>query len=129
MHKVHIVHNVHHVHNQLMPNFTRALAIATLLFTSANAQPSFHLPPLDRSLPPRAEAIYKQLASSVDDKVAMDVVNFMAPIRRTENKYMLSDHFMGGIAVHLLRSPIPAPNIALQILAVDRVLRGFNNGG
>ncbi|HEX8030856.1 MAG TPA: M28 family peptidase, partial [Vicinamibacterales bacterium] len=41
-----------------------------------------HLPPLDRVLPPRAEAIYKQLEAQTDAKVAMDVVSFMGPLWR-----------------------------------------------
>jgi hypothetical protein len=48
----------------------------------ALAQAPPHLPPLDRSLPPKAERIYQQLASRVDAKVAMDVVTFMAPLWR-----------------------------------------------
>src|SRR4030095_15219185 len=42
----------------------------------------FHLPPLDRVLPPRAETIYQQLADRVDARAAMDVVTFMAPLWR-----------------------------------------------
>ena len=40
------------------------------------------MPPLDRALPPRAEAIYGQLAQSTDAATAMDVVTFMAPLWR-----------------------------------------------
>lgn len=52
------------------------------LLTAAHAQPAPHLPPLDRSLPPRAQAIYQELAQRVDAKVAMDVATFMAPMWR-----------------------------------------------
>ena len=48
----------------------------------AFAQAPPHLPPLDRALPPRAERIYQQLASSVDANAAMEVVTFMAPLWR-----------------------------------------------
>ena len=48
----------------------------------AAAQVAPHLPPLDRALPPRAETIYRALASRVDAKVAMDVVTVMAPLWR-----------------------------------------------
>ena len=41
-----------------------------------------HLPPLDRVLPPRAEAVYSAMAPRVDQKVAMDVVTVMAPLWR-----------------------------------------------
>lgn len=47
-----------------------------------DAQAPPHLPPLDRNLPPRAEAIYRRLSVSTDAKVAMDVVTFMAPLWR-----------------------------------------------
>ena len=63
----------------------RAIIIVALAVCSAihsNAQVPPHLPPLDRSLPPRAELIYGQLATTVDAKVAMDVVAFMAPLWR-----------------------------------------------
>lgn len=41
-----------------------------------------HLPPLDRVLPPAAEAIYQALAPRVDAEVAMATVRFMAPMWR-----------------------------------------------
>jgi hypothetical protein len=58
------------------------IAIVVLAAIKLNAQSSLHLPPLDRSLPPRAESIYRQLAKATDAKVAMDVVTFMAPLWR-----------------------------------------------
>jgi aminopeptidase YwaD len=64
---------------------TRVLQISVaivLLGISANGQVAPHLPPLDRVLPPRAEAIYRQLQSSVHAKVAMDVATFLAPTWR-----------------------------------------------
>ncbi|MGE0463485.1 MAG: M28 family peptidase, partial [Vicinamibacterales bacterium] len=62
-----------------------ALALSTLLALSgtAAAQPSApHLPPLDRDLPRRAEAIYRAVAPRVDATVAMEVVTRMAPLWR-----------------------------------------------
>lgn len=64
---------------------TRSLGLCAFiasLVIPANAQVASHLPPLDRALPPRAEAIYRQLERGVDAKVAMDVVAFMAPLWR-----------------------------------------------
>ena len=52
------------------------------LLQGAHAQGALHLPPLDRSLPPRAERIYAALAARVDAKVAMDVATLMAPLWR-----------------------------------------------
>jgi aminopeptidase YwaD len=63
-------------------NGSRACVVAALLCTSLHAQAPPHLPPLDRALPPRAEAIYRHLAKATDAKVAMDVVTFMAPLWR-----------------------------------------------
>ena len=64
---------------------TRRLSLGALILLvglPAAAQVGPHLPPLDRALPPRAETIYTQFASTVDAKVAMDVVTFMAPMWR-----------------------------------------------
>jgi len=60
----------------------RLCAVLLLLGVPATAQVPPHLPALDRALPPRAESIYGQLAKTVDAKVAMDVVTFMAPMWR-----------------------------------------------
>ncbi len=56
-----------------------AAAVAAIDVT---AQSSLHLPPLDRTMPPRAETIYRELSGAVDATVAMDVVTFMAPLWR-----------------------------------------------
>jgi aminopeptidase YwaD len=64
---------------------TRRLWLCALLLAlgvPAAAQVAPHLPALDRSLPPRAETIYRELAASVHAKVALDVVTFMAPMWR-----------------------------------------------
>lgn len=57
-------------------------AIMLLTGIAVHGQQPFHLPPLDRELPPRAETIYQRLADRVDAKAAMDVVTFMAPLWR-----------------------------------------------
>jgi hypothetical protein len=57
--------------------------MAVLLFSVAMpAQVPPHLPPLDRLLPPRADAIYKQMVVFVDPGVAMDTARMMAPLWR-----------------------------------------------
>ena len=61
---------------------TLAVCVGLGFLTATDAQTRLHLPPLDRSLPPRAEAIYQDLARRVDAKVAMDVATFMAPMWR-----------------------------------------------
>jgi aminopeptidase YwaD len=63
----------------------KTLATASLVVSLAvatHAQTNFHLPALDRELPPRAERIYQQLSRSVDVSVAMDVATFIAPLWR-----------------------------------------------
>jgi aminopeptidase YwaD len=65
-----------------MTKLLRAGAVTAVLVVPVAAQVAPHLPPLDRQLPPRAEAIYRTLAASTDAKVAMDVVTFMAPLWR-----------------------------------------------
>src|SRR5688572_20138330 len=74
------MHNVRRP--QTMFRLLPALVTAVLVTASASAQVPLHLPALDRSLPPRAEAIYQGLADRVDARVAMDVVTFMAPLWR-----------------------------------------------
>ena len=59
-----------------------AMCVFLGLVTTTRAQSLPHLPPLDRSLPPRAETIYQELSKRVDAKVAMDVATFMAPMWR-----------------------------------------------
>jgi aminopeptidase YwaD len=57
----------------------RTAAVAVLLaLAPSHAQEALHLPPLDRVLPARAEAIYAAVAPRVDTAVAMATVNFMA---------------------------------------------------
>lgn len=73
---------MHHVQRGHMTRWLAPCVVAALFFVTAHAQVRVHLPPLDRSLPPRAEAIYRRLAMSTDAKVAMDVVTFMAPLWR-----------------------------------------------
>ena len=58
------------------------LASAGVAVLAGQTAPALHLPPLDRHLPERAEAIYGAIATRVDTREAMDVVAFMAPLWR-----------------------------------------------
>ncbi len=60
----------------------QALLLLLLTCATAGAQPAPHLPPLDRALPKRAEAIYRAVAPRVDVEGAMDIVSRMAPLWR-----------------------------------------------
>jgi aminopeptidase YwaD len=55
------------------------LCALVLVFATARAQVTLHLPPLDRVLPPRAETIYQAISPRVDNRVAMETATFMAP--------------------------------------------------
>lgn len=65
---------------------TRSIVQKCVLFVFlsavAAAQAPPHLPPLDRVLPPAAEAVYQALAPRVDAEVAMATVRTMAPLWR-----------------------------------------------
>ena len=78
---MHIVHNVHMCTDGVR-TVGLAMCVVLGLLTTTHAQSGPHLPALDRVLPPRAEAIYRELAGRVDAKVAMDVATLMAPMWR-----------------------------------------------
>lgn len=60
-----------------------AFVLSVIVCSSGYAQtPAPYLPPLDRSLPPRAERIYSDLAARTDMAAAMELVRFMAPLWR-----------------------------------------------
>jgi aminopeptidase YwaD len=56
------------------------LGVVSLVLGAQAAPP--HLPPLDRALPPRAEAIYRAVVPRVDRDAAMTLVTEMAPLWR-----------------------------------------------
>ena len=57
------------------------LLLAGFIMPSAQSAPP-SLPPLDRVLPPRAEAIYRAVEPRVDTGAAMAIVTEMAPLWR-----------------------------------------------
>jgi aminopeptidase YwaD len=59
-----------------------ALVGLSTFATSAQQSPAHHLPPLDRVLPSRAEAIYAVLNAAIDPRVAVETVTFMSPLWR-----------------------------------------------
>src|SRR5262245_29690941 len=62
---------------QVRRSFVAGLVYSCVVALQAQA-PAPHLPPLDRALPPRAEAIFAILAPRVDTGVAVDAVKFMS---------------------------------------------------
>ena len=64
-----------------MRGATTVLLMASGMALAAQTAPP-HLPPLDRALPPRAEAIFRALEPRVDGEAAMTLVTEMAPLWR-----------------------------------------------
>ena len=64
----------------MTPRLPLLLSAFLLVSQSAAAQP--HLPPLDRALPDRVEAIYRAVAPRVTTDEGMEVVRLMAPLWR-----------------------------------------------
>lgn len=79
--------------NTHLPILLLALAGASLA-----AQSPLHLPPLDRALPPRVEAIYAAVAPRVDGAAAMATVQAMSPFWRLAGNpgYDASVDFVAG---------------------------------
>jgi aminopeptidase YwaD len=82
MRRLHRRKNVRGAVEQMAAVFSAAVATIIILVPSSAAvqgQTALHLPPLDRMLPTRAEAIYGAVAPRVDTQVAMETVKVMAP--------------------------------------------------
>lgn len=58
------------------------MALATVAAITQPAGERLHLPPLDRSLPPRVETIYRAVAPRVDQATALDITAKLAPLWR-----------------------------------------------
>jgi hypothetical protein len=58
-----------------------------------------------------------------------DQILFGEPVRREQAQNGLADHFVGGITENRRGGPVPAGNDAVQILADDCVIGGFDDGG
>ena len=65
-----------------MKGLFAALLVFTALSGAVAQPPTLHLPPLDRSLPPRAERIYAAMAPQVDIRAAAETVKFMSEFWR-----------------------------------------------
>jgi aminopeptidase YwaD len=63
-----------------MRSWPGVVALTSVVLGAQTAPP--HLPPLDRALPPRAEAIYRAVEPRVDREAAMALVTKMAPLWR-----------------------------------------------
>ena len=78
-----------------------------------------HLPPLDRALPPRAEAIYRAVEPRVDRDAAMAVVTPMAPLWRLAGNPQF-DQSLESIA-----APLTAAGIATRYDTIASSSQGW----
>jgi aminopeptidase YwaD len=99
----------------------RSLAIALVLSAAtvdAQISPQ-RLPPLDKFLPKRAEAIYRAVAPRVEQDVAMDLVTRMAPLWRLPG----NPQFDQSLA--WIEAQLSAAGIATRYDTIDSASRGW----
>jgi aminopeptidase YwaD len=78
-----------------------------------------HLPPLDRALPPRAEAIYRAVEPRVDRNAAMAVVTPMAPLWRLAGNPQFDQ------SLESLAAPLTAAGIATRYDTIASPSQGW----
>jgi hypothetical protein len=81
----------------------------------------FHLPPLDRVLPPRAEAIYQAIAARVDSTVAMQTVTAMAP------EWRLAGNPAYSRAIEFIAARLSAARLKPQIESYPNAGQGWEH--
>ena len=62
-----------------VPRSVKGDALASVVAALGAQSVPLHLPPLDRALPPRAEAIYRAVEPRVDRDAAMEGISKMLP--------------------------------------------------
>ena len=90
--------------------------------------PRPHLPPLDRVLPPRAEAIYQALVPRVETAVAVETVGFMAPLWRLAGNPAY-DRSLDFIAERLARGGFPLRGASDGRRVASHWLEAYDNTG
>jgi hypothetical protein len=114
----------HRLHRLRGLRFLLAVAAltASLGLRAAVAQDAaLHLPPLDRVLPARAEALYQAIAARVDTKVAMDTVTFMAPLWR------LAGNPAYDRSIDFIAERLAAEGLAPQVETYDHSGQGWDH--
>jgi aminopeptidase YwaD len=105
------------------------LALVVVLGATAHGQePRLHLPPLDRVLPPRAEAIYQALAPRIDTSAAVETVRFMAPLWRLAGNPAF-DRSIDFIAERLARGGFPLRGAADGRRVASHWVESYENTG
>ena len=94
------------------------LLLASVAALGAQSVP-LHLPPLDRALPPRAEAIYRAVEPRVDRDAAMAIVTPMAPLWRLAGNPQF-DQSLESIA-----APLTAAGIATRYETITSSSQGW----
>lgn len=100
-----------------MRTLLAALVLSAVTLQAQSAPP--HLPPLDRSLPRRAEATYRAVAARVDDQVAMTLVTRIAPWWRLAGNPRFDD------ALELVQAPLAAAGIATHYDTIPSTSQGW----
>ena len=80
-----------------------------------------HLPPLDRMLPPRAEAIYQAISPRVDANVAMQTVAVMAP------EWRLAGNPAYGRAIEFIAQRLAAARLQPHVETYPNVGHGWEH--
>jgi aminopeptidase YwaD len=93
-----------------------ALAVAP---SATQDTAALHLPPLDRVLPPRADAIYRSIVPRVDTRIAMDVVTFMAP------RWRLAGNPAYDESIDFIRERLDKAGLAPRIDTYENSGRGW----
>lgn len=94
-----------------------ALALATVAGRGQTAAP--HLPPLDRALPPRAEAIHGVVAPRVDRDLALALVTRIAPTWRLAGNPAFDD------ALAAIDAPLRAAGISTRFDTIPSTSQGW----
>jgi hypothetical protein len=95
---------------------------------AADQAPTPHLPPLDRVLPPRAEAIYQSLAARMEIAPAVETVAFMAPLWRLPGNPAF-DRSLDFIAERLARGGFPLRGAADGRRVASHWIESYENSG
>jgi aminopeptidase YwaD len=94
------------------------LLLASAAALGAQAVP-LHLPPLDRALPPRTEAIYAAVTPRVDRDAAMALVTPMAPLWRLAGNPAFDQ------ALAWIEAPLNAAGVAVRYDTIPSASQGW----
>ena len=111
-----------------MKRFALVLVLVGVSAGVHGQAPPVHLPPLDRWLPPRAEAIYESLAPRIETAPAVETVAFMAPLWRLPGNPAF-DRSIDFIAERLARGGFPLRGAADGRRVASHWVESYENSG